>query len=78
MSYDLAMLALVAVGIIPGAIVATFVVAGAPLSPGTQAATTIRQNNDAAQRTADAVEQNLEQQTEVTTALQGVMVDQQN
>ncbi|ELR08052.1 hypothetical protein GMDG_08593 [Pseudogymnoascus destructans 20631-21] len=70
MSYDLAMLALVAVGIIPGAIVATFVVAGA--------ATTIRQNNDAAQRTADAVEQNLEQQTEVTTALQGVMVDQQN
>ena len=87
MAYDLAMLILVAVGIIPGAIVATFVVVGVccpttkygkmirdPLSPGTKAATTLEQNNDAAQRTADAVERTLLQQTEATTALDGIVV----
>lgn len=90
MAYDLAMLVLAAVGIVPGFILATFAVAGvcfpnswlgkktrAPFSPGTPAANIIRQTSDAAQRTADEAQRQTDQQALVE--LQGVVVaDQQN
>lgn len=87
MAYERAMLVLVAISIVSPIIVATFVVAGvcfpdsrlgkltkAPLSPGTQAANAIQQNNDAAQRTADALAQQLVHQAELMAAMEGLMV----
>ncbi|OAF57611.1 hypothetical protein VC83_05614 [Pseudogymnoascus destructans] len=72
MAYDLAMLGLTAVGIVPGAILATLAVAGVCIRESRD----LEANNEATQETAQEIQRQGNQQ--FSMAMQDGPVDRQN
>ncbi|KFY82791.1 hypothetical protein V500_10331 [Pseudogymnoascus sp. VKM F-4518 (FW-2643)] len=91
MAYDLAMLVLAAVGLVPGFIVATFAVAGvcfpktwlgkktrAPFSPGSPEAADVEQGNQRTQDISADGQQQQNENAEASIALERIVANQQN